>query len=146
MADSSAPPPGFSVDETGRRRWWSGTGWTEPAPDSAGVVRAGRPSEAQLRDILDRAVSKYLEHGYSVRSIRGRRAVVTKRQRVNVLLNLLLALVTGGLWLIVLAVRLLNWPTDRVVLTIDDRGETCTPSSPDVSGRYPASAGSTSDR
>lgn len=123
MADSSAPPPGFYSDETGRRRWWSGSAWAEQIDAPARVVPSGMPSEAQLRDILDRAVSKYLEHGYSVRSIRGRRAVVTKRQRVNVLLNLLLAVVTGGLWLIVLAVRLLNWPTDRVVLTIDDRGD-----------------------
>jgi hypothetical protein len=91
-----------------------------------GVVATSRPSrltDEERRRILDRAVAKYVEHGYSVRSNDGRRAVVAKRQSVNVLLNLLLVLVTGGIWLIFLALRLLNWPTDRAVLTVDPSGE-----------------------
>jgi hypothetical protein len=80
-------------------------------------------TDAERRAVLDRAVTRYVQHGYTVRSNTGRQAVVTKRQRVSVLLNLLLALLTGGLWLIVLALRLLNWPTDRVVLTVEDSGE-----------------------
>lgn len=85
---------------------------------------SARPlTDAERRAVLDRAVTRYVQHGYTVRSNTGRQAVVTKRQRVSVLLNLLLALLTGGLWLIVLALRLLNWPTDRVVLTVEDSGE-----------------------
>lgn len=82
-----------------------------------------RPTAEERRAILDRAVTKYVQHGYSVRSNTGRQAVVAKRQTVNVPLNVLLALLTGGLWLVLLALRLLNWPTDRVVLTVDDDGE-----------------------
>lgn len=73
--------------------------------------------------MLDRAVARYVQHGYTVTSNTGRQAVVVKRQRVNVLVNLLLTVVTAGVWLIVLALRLLNWPTDRAVLTIDAAGE-----------------------
>lgn len=78
--------------------------------------------EAERREMLDRAVTKYLRHGYSLESNTGRQAVVSRPQRVNVLLNLLLVLLTGGLWLIVVALQLLNRPKDRVVLTIDERG------------------------
>ena len=78
--------------------------------------------EADRRAVLDRAVAKYVQHGYRVESHTGWQAVVAKRQQVHVLLNVALALVTGGLWLIVLAIRLLNWPIDRVVLSIDEHG------------------------
>ena len=64
-----------------------------------------------------------MRHGYTVKSNDGRQAVVAKRQSVNVLLNLLLVIITGGIWLIILALRLLNWPTDRAVLTVDASGE-----------------------
>jgi len=123
MSETSAPPPGFYSDETGRRRWWSGSGWTDHFVDPGGVARGGQLSEDDRRAILDRAVAKYVQHGYSVKSNNGRQAVVVKRQQVNVLLNLGLTIITGGLWLIVLALRLLNWPTDRAVLTIDAAGE-----------------------
>lgn len=87
--------------------------------------RASRPrlTDAERRSILDRAVTKYVQHGYSVRSNTGRQAVVVKRQTVNVPLNLVLVILTGGFWLILLALRLLNWPTDRVVLSVDESGE-----------------------
>jgi hypothetical protein len=117
MAQSS-PQPGFYTDESGRRRWWSGTEWT----DVTAIVRDGELTDQERRAILDRAVTKYVERGYRVDSNTGRQAVVSKRQRVHLLSNLLLTLVTGGLWLIVLAIRLLNWPSDRAVLTVDASG------------------------
>lgn len=85
---------------------------------------ARRPlTDEERRSILDRAVTKYVERGYSLRSNTGRQAVVAKRQSVNVPLNLVLAILTGGFWLILLAIRLLNWPTDVVVLSVDESGE-----------------------
>jgi hypothetical protein len=92
---------------------------------SAPGTSANRRSltDAERRAILDRAVTTYVRHGYTVRSNTGRQAVVVKRQSVNVPLNALLALATGGLWLIVLALRLLNWPVDQAVLTVDGSGE-----------------------
>ncbi|GAA4744269.1 hypothetical protein GCM10025783_14920 [Amnibacterium soli] len=82
-----------------------------------------RLTDEERRSILDRAVTRYVEHGYRVRSNTGRQAVVAKRQSVNVPLNAVLAILTGGFWLILLAVRLLNWPTDLVVLSVDETGE-----------------------
>ena len=121
MPDSNAPPPGFYEGADGRRRWWNGAEWSDTS--TRGVVIGGGLPEDQRRAILDRAVARYVANGYSVQSNTGRQAVVVKRQRINLLLNLLLVLITGGLWLIFLAVRLLNWPTDRVVLTVNDQGD-----------------------
>jgi hypothetical protein len=82
-----------------------------------------RLTDEERRSILDRAVTRYVEHGYTVRSNTGRQAVVAKQQSVNVPLNLVLAILTGGFWLILLAIRLLNRPTDLVVLSVDETGE-----------------------
>ena len=124
MTESNSPQPGFYRDETGRQRWWDGRAWTEYADDGDVITtRSGRLTDAERRRILDRAVAKYVRHGYTVKSNDGRQAVVAKRQSVNVLLNLLLVIITGGIWLIILALRLLNWPTDRAVLTVDASGE-----------------------
>jgi hypothetical protein len=68
-------------------------------------------------------VTKYVRHGYTVASNTGRQAVVSKRRRVNVPLNTVLVVLTGGLWLAVVAVRLLDRPTDRVLLSVDGSGE-----------------------
>lgn len=121
VTDSNAPPPGFYEGADGRRRWWNGAGWSDSR--TRGVVHGGGLREEERRAILDRAVAKYVENGYMVQANTGRQAVVVKRQRLNVPLNLLLALFTGGVWLIFLAVRLTNWPTDRVVLTVNDQGD-----------------------
>ncbi len=97
MSEASAPPPGVS--------------------------RGRRFSDAERRATLDRAVARYVLHGYTETFNDGHQAVVVKRQRVNVPLNLALTIITGGFWLVVLALRLLNWPTDRAVLTVDSAGE-----------------------
>lgn len=73
--------------------------------------------------MLDRAAARYMLHGYTETFNDGHQAVLVKRQQVNVPLNLVLAIITGGFWLVVLALRLLNWPTDRAVLTVDAAGE-----------------------
>jgi hypothetical protein len=123
MTDPTAPPPGFYSDASGRRRWWDGTRWTDHFVDPGGVARGGQLSDAERSAILERAVARYVEHGYAVEYSTGTRAVVAKRQRVNFLLNVALVVITGGFWLIVLAVRLTNWPKDRAVLTVDPAGE-----------------------
>lgn len=91
-----------------------------PPPE---VSRGRRLSDAERRATLDRAVGRYVLHGYSETFNDGHQAVLVKRQRVNVPLNLALTIITGGFWLVVLALRLLNWPTDRAILTVDASGE-----------------------
>jgi hypothetical protein len=122
VTDSSAPSAGYFLDANGVRRWWDGKAWTD-GPSAVQPARPEQPvSEADRRALLDRAVTRYVQNGYVVQSKTDRQAVVGRRQQVKVLLNLALALITGGLWLIVLAIRLLDWPVDRVVLTVDDWG------------------------
>jgi hypothetical protein len=113
--DGALPQPGYYTDDSGRRRWWTGTGWGPSGSDE-------RWSDADRSELLDRAIARYAQHGYTVRSRSAFRAVVAKPQRLDVLTNLLLVLITGGIWLVVLALRLLNRPVDAVVLRVDEYG------------------------
>ena len=90
-----------------------------PAP--GGTASAPVP-DARRRKILEDAVATYVRHGYSVALSTPHRAVVQRPQQVKVMLNLGLTLITGGVWLVILAVRLLNRPVDRVELAVDEWG------------------------
>lgn len=84
-------------------------------------LRARMP-DAERRAVLDHAIASYALNGYRVESDTGWQVVVGKRQRVHFWSNFGLVVITGGFWLAVLAIRLLNWPVDRVVLTVDVNG------------------------
>jgi hypothetical protein len=125
MPNSVAPPPGFYEDASGRRRWWDGNAWTEhsqPAAEAEPEASTSVLTEAQRRAVLERAVDAYVQEGYKLESLSSWQAVVTRRQRVRVGVNVLLTVITAGFWLLILALRLLNWPVDRAVLTIDADG------------------------
>lgn len=89
---------------------------------SSAAPADGRVPDSRRRAILDDAVAAYVRHGYSVALASPHRAVVQRPQQVKVMLSLGLTLITGGVWLVILALRLLNRPVDRVVLTVDEWG------------------------
>ena len=67
--------------------------------------------------MLDQKVSEYVRKGYSVESRTDTQAVVTKKKRIGFLLNTVLTVLTGGLWLIVVVYKLVNRKVERVVLS-----------------------------
>ncbi|MDQ0735319.1 hypothetical protein [Arthrobacter agilis] len=71
---------------------------------------------------LDAAVADYVRRGYAVESRTNTQAVMAKKRRIGWFWNILLSIVTGGLWLIVVIVRLINRKVDRVVLNADPTG------------------------
>lgn len=125
MSDGVAPPPGFYEDATGRRQWWDGSAWTahfQPRESTDVEVSGSELTEAERRAVLERAVDAYVQEGYTLESLSSWQAVVTRRQRVRIGVNLALTIVTAGFWLVILALRLLNWPVDRAVLSVDAHG------------------------
>ena len=67
--------------------------------------------------MLDQKVAEYVRKGYSVESRTDTQAVVTKKKRIGFLLNTVLTVLTGGLWLIVVVYKLINRKVERVVLS-----------------------------
>lgn len=67
--------------------------------------------------MLDQKVAEYVRRGYSVESRTDTQAVVSKKKRIGWLLNTVLTVLTGGLWLIVVVYKLINRKVERVVLS-----------------------------
>lgn len=66
---------------------------------------------------LDAAVAKHVNDGWSVESRTETQAIVTKRARIGWFLNIVLSVLTGGLWLLVVLYKVVNRKVERKVLT-----------------------------
>ncbi|HEY9324225.1 MAG TPA: hypothetical protein VIP50_04775 [Agromyces sp.] len=85
------------------------------------------PSPAALSDesraqLLNAEVAKYAQRGWTVQSVAAGQAVVSKNKRIGWFWNLILVVLTGGLWLIYVVYRALNRKVQTVVLTVDPAG------------------------
>ena len=85
------------------------------------------PSPAALSDesraqLLNAEVAKYAQRGWTVQSVAAGQAVVSKNKRIGWFWNLILVLVTGGLWLIYVVYRALNRKVETVVISVDPAG------------------------
>jgi activator of 2-hydroxyglutaryl-CoA dehydratase len=89
------------------------------------------PSPAALSDesraqLLNAEVAKYAQRGWTVQSVAAGQAVVSKNKRIGWFWNLILVIVTGGLWLIYVVYRALNRKVQTVVITVDPAGRIST--------------------
>ncbi|SIO20872.1 hypothetical protein [Agromyces cerinus] len=85
------------------------------------------PAPAALSDesraqLLNAEVAKYAQRGWTVQSVAAGQAVVSKNKRIGWFWNLILVLLTGGLWLIYVVYRALNRKVQTVVITVDPTG------------------------
>jgi maltodextrin utilization protein YvdJ len=69
---------------------------------------------------LDAAVARWARNGWTVSSVSGPSAVLQRKKRIGWFWNLLLTIVTGGLWLIVVVIRVINRKIETVILTVDE--------------------------
>lgn len=68
---------------------------------------------------LDAEVARQLSKGWTLVSRSETQAVLSRTKSFSVLGNVLLTLVTGGIWLVVLAIRLVNRRGKMRTLTVD---------------------------
>lgn len=76
----------------------------------------------QRQEVLNREVAAYVGRGYAVESSMPGQAILSKKSKIGLLSNVLLTLLTGGIWLVVIAYRVINRKTSRVVLTVSEDG------------------------
>lgn len=79
-------------------------------------------NDAARTEILNQAVARYARDGWTVNSVAGFQAVLSRKKRIGWFWNLILALITAGLWLIVVIIRVVNRKILTVVLTVDAYG------------------------
>jgi len=82
------------------------------------------PTDAERRAELVKRLRKYRSDGYAVElSADGFTATLSRKRKLGLWLNLILTILTAGLWLIVVAIKLVNRKTETVVLFVDEAGK-----------------------
>jgi hypothetical protein len=76
------------------------------------------PDETRER-ILNAEIARYAAKGWTVQTVS---AVLSRNKRMGWFWNLILVLVTAGLWLIYVVYRALNRKKETLVVTVDAQG------------------------
>ena len=72
--------------------------------------------------LLNAEVARYAAQGWQVQSISAGQAVMSKNKRIGWFWNLVLTVLTFGLWLIVVVFRLINRKRVALTVTVDPAG------------------------
>ena len=87
------------------------------------VNPASPVTEATRTQILNAEVAKYAKRGWSVETASAGQAVLSKNKRIGWFWNLILVILTGGLWLIYVVYRALNRKKITAIITVDEDGQ-----------------------
>lgn len=82
-----------------------------------------QPTDADLEMALNNAVAKEVRKGYTVSSRSQFQVTLERKRGMSVFWNVVLTLLTGGLWLIVVLIRYLNRKPQTRSITIDRAGK-----------------------
>ena len=83
---------------------------------------AANVSEATRMQLLSAEVANYVKRGWTVETIVPGQAVLSKNKRIGWFWNLILVILTGGLWLIYVIYRALNRKKLTAIITVDEHG------------------------
>ncbi len=83
---------------------------------------SGALSADARTQILNAEVAKHAQRGWTVQTVNVDQAVLSKTRRMGWFWNLILVLLTGGLWLIYVIYRALNRKVDTLIITVDAQG------------------------
>jgi hypothetical protein len=76
----------------------------------------------QQAAILNAEVARLAAQGWTVGSVSGGQGILQRKKRIGWFWNTILALVTAGLWLIVVIVRVVNRKVETRIVTVDAYG------------------------
>lgn len=82
----------------------------------------GALSAETRTEILNIQVANEARKGWVVNSVAGNQAVLSRKKKLSFLLHALLTLLTGGLWLIVVVVLIVNRKVETLVINVDASG------------------------
>lgn len=88
------------------------------------MTETGRATlgDPQITAILNAEVANLARAGWTVSSIAGAQAVLQRKKRIGWFWNLILALLTAGLWLIVVIIRVVNRKIETKIVSVDAYG------------------------
>jgi hypothetical protein len=84
-------------------------------------ARAPLPEDTRSQ-ILNAEVARWAQRGWTVETVAAGQAVLSKNKRIGWFWNLILVILTGGLWLIYIVYRALNRKKLTAIITVDPYG------------------------
>lgn len=72
---------------------------------------------------LNGAIAAAAKEGWTVSTVNGSSAVLQRRKKIGFWGNAIASLLTGGLWLLVVLMRLINRKTETLVLSVGVDGK-----------------------
>jgi hypothetical protein len=90
--------------------------------DSGSLSTQRSYTSREQSDALHAEVARWAQDGWTVSHVGGSQAVLQRQKRIGWFWNLILTIITGGLWLIVVIVRVVNRKIETKVLTVDAYG------------------------
>ena len=84
-------------------------------------ARAPLPEDTRSQ-ILNAEVARWAQRGWTVETVAAGQAVLSKNKRIGWFWNLILVILTGGLWLIYIVYRALNRKKLTAIITVDAYG------------------------
>jgi len=76
----------------------------------------------QQAAILNAEVARFAAQGWTVGSVSAGQGILQRKKRIGWFWNTILALLTAGLWLIVVIVRVVNRKIETRIVTVDAYG------------------------
>lgn len=76
----------------------------------------------QRQEILQIEIRKYVNRGYTVQSVSGTQAVLSKRKKIRLVTHIILSLLTFGFWLIIPLIQIINRKQSTILLAVDPLG------------------------
>lgn len=77
---------------------------------------------AARKRILNAEVARHASKGWSVQSVADDQAILQRKKKLGVVSNVLLSIITGGIWLIVVVVKIVNRKVQTKIITVDESG------------------------
>ena len=77
---------------------------------------------AQQAAILNAEVARLATEGWTVNSVSGGQGILQRKKRIGWFWNTLLVIITAGLWLIVIVIRVVNRKIETRIVTVDQFG------------------------
>ncbi|QNO38173.1 hypothetical protein H4J02_03855 [Protaetiibacter sp. SSC-01] len=72
--------------------------------------------------LLNAEVARLAAQGWTVSTVSGDQGILQRKKRIGWFWNTILTIITGGLWLIVVIVRVVNRKIETLVVTVDASG------------------------
>lgn len=79
-------------------------------------------TQEQQSAILNAEVARLAARGWSVATVSGAQGILQRKKRIGWFWNTILTIVTAGLWLIVVIVRVVNRKIETRIVTVDAYG------------------------